>query len=291
MASSNGYRDNEPITHVGRLPIYVSTILVTLHFLGICLSAVILGSAMRHILIPFDPELVFKHGKWWTPFTYTFVEKFDLLPICGLFLFYRGAVEIEKFYGRWHVLRLFTLLLITPPAVSTLFWVCGSNEPGLMLIGSFFLSLTFFVAFATLYPNIEFLGTISPKAICIFVLAIACAYLAAQKSLIGVSILLVCAGVAHFYVVSLRAAGDAGMGSFFRGLLTMRRRPRKPHLVVLPPPPRREIPKAEMVEEETPDEVDALLDKIAKSGIGSLTPGERAQLEKAREDLLKKERQ
>jgi hypothetical protein len=36
-------------------------------------------------------------------------------------------------------------------------------------------------------------------------------------------------------------------------------------------------------------EVDALLDKIARSGIGSLTAGEKKKLEKAREELLKRE--
>ena len=35
-------------------------------------------------------------------------------------------------------------------------------------------------------------------------------------------------------------------------------------------------------------EVDALLDKIAQSGIGSLTAKERAKLESARDDLKKR---
>jgi hypothetical protein len=37
------------------------------------------------------------------------------------------------------------------------------------------------------------------------------------------------------------------------------------------------------------DDIDALLDKIAKSGINSLTSKERARLEKGRENLLKKD--
>jgi hypothetical protein len=45
----------------------------------------------------------------------------------------------------------------------------------------------------------------------------------------------------------------------------------------------------EVEEEEANSEVDALLDKIAKSGIGSLTAKERKRLEKAREDLMKRE--
>ena len=37
------------------------------------------------------------------------------------------------------------------------------------------------------------------------------------------------------------------------------------------------------------EEMDRLLDKIAKSGISSLTSAERARLEKARQELLKRE--
>jgi hypothetical protein len=46
---------------------------------------------------------------------------------------------------------------------------------------------------------------------------------------------------------------------------------------------------SEEEEDEPTSEVDALLDKIAKSGIGSLTAKERKRLEKAREDLMKRE--
>ena len=66
---------------------------------------------------------------------------------------------------------------------------------------------------------------------------------------------------------------------------------RKPNLRVLPDLPakrgaEKSIPSAE---EMSMSEVDALLDKIAKSGIGSLTAKERARLEEGRARLLKKE--
>jgi hypothetical protein len=44
------------------------------------------------------------------------------------------------------------------------------------------------------------------------------------------------------------------------------------------------------VADEPPSELDVLLDKIAKSGMGSLTPKERTQLEKAREALMRKDK-
>jgi hypothetical protein len=42
-------------------------------------------------------------------------------------------------------------------------------------------------------------------------------------------------------------------------------------------------------EDEAVDAIDPLLDKIARSGMASLTLKERARLEKAREALMKKE--
>jgi hypothetical protein len=63
---------------------------------------------------------------------------------------------------------------------------------------------------------------------------------------------------------------------------------RQPKFRVLPTP----LARSRRVEE--PDEVesiDPLLDKIARSGMNSLTAKERARLEKAREALLKKDHQ
>jgi len=46
---------------------------------------------------------------------------------------------------------------------------------------------------------------------------------------------------------------------------------------------------AKAVKDASMAEIDALLDKIAQSGISSLTAKERAKLEKGREKLLKRE--
>jgi hypothetical protein len=66
---------------------------------------------------------------------------------------------------------------------------------------------------------------------------------------------------------------------------------KKPKLRVVPPPvpsARRPVPTP-AVQEEGDVEIDALLDKIAKSGLNSLSKAERAKLERARQELLKKE--
>jgi hypothetical protein len=62
---------------------------------------------------------------------------------------------------------------------------------------------------------------------------------------------------------------------------------RGPKLRVLPDPDSRDEDREE--EDNSMPEVDALLDKIAKSGIGSLTSREREKLERARKELLRRE--
>jgi hypothetical protein len=69
---------------------------------------------------------------------------------------------------------------------------------------------------------------------------------------------------------------------------------KKPKLRVLPDlppkvePKRAEPARAPALSKDATSEVDALLDKIAQSGIGSLTAQERARLESARAELLKR---
>ena len=50
------------------------------------------------------------------------------------------------------------------------------------------------------------------------------------------------------------------------------------------------LPSPDAQESDAASDMDALLDKIAKSGIASLTAKERARLEAGRAELLKKDR-
>jgi hypothetical protein len=64
---------------------------------------------------------------------------------------------------------------------------------------------------------------------------------------------------------------------------------RRPKLRVLPDLPVSKRSPSVAPGDASMSEIDALLDKIAHSGIGSLTAKERARLEQGRESLLKKE--
>ena len=66
----------------------------------------------------------------------------------------------------------------------------------------------------------------------------------------------------------------------------------KPKLRIVPRrrDPEEALTRADFEDDEPESEMDALLDKIARNGLASLSPNERARLELAREELLKKDR-
>jgi hypothetical protein len=137
-----------------------------------------------------------------------------------------------------------------------------------------------FIAFATLYPNVTMLFNILAKWVAIVLVGIyTMMHLAANDwpSLIALW------STVGFAVAFVR---------FHQGLITMPklRLPRRaPNLRVLPDPINRKSASAGSPRENaTMAEVDALLDKIATSGISSLTAKERAKLEAAREGLMKR---
>jgi hypothetical protein len=99
------------------------------------------------------------------------------------------------------------------------------------------------------------------------------------------TVLWVTCGYAHLFVKHQQGAFTLPSLSLFKP---------RPKLRVLPDLPKKGAtsaiaPAAPAADDSPMAEVDALLDKIAKSGIGSLTARERAKLEAARADLLKRQ--
>ena len=142
------------------------------------------------------------------------------------------------------------------------------------------------VAFATLYPNTEAWGWIPFKWMafaCIFCGSLM--YLAHQQWIPLIELWLSCVVGFAFVRLAKEQEYDDYVSPFSR-LKTYFRR--KPKLRVMPPPEKGSARRSP-VADEPPSELDVLLDKIAKSGIGSLTAKERTQLEKAREALMRRD--
>lgn len=269
--------DYQPVTWVGRVPVDVTTILVGLHVVMAVIACGIyaFGSGFLGYL-QFDSSAVLGGGQVWRLATYAFVHPPSLLlwfaiEMYMLFVFGR---EVEKFIGQRPYLVLYLALLLVPTLVLTL-W--GLNQRT-GLAGSPALHFGIFVAFATIYPAAELLLRVSAKWMVLILATIYTLQLLAFHAWSDLVVVWSCMSVA-FLFVRLRGVGPEI--EWWENIKS-RLRP-KPRFEVV-----RKTPVARREDEDVYEAVDPILDKIARSGIGSLTPNERRLLDRARARLLKK---
>ena len=189
-----------------------------------------------------------------------------------LFVFGR---EVERFIGRRAYIALYLVLLLLPSVILTLlrFWTpttLGTSTP---------LHFAIFVAFATIYPNVQLFMRIAAKWVAFIFIAIGTLSALAAHHWQTLVVLWTSVGAA-FLFIELRGAGPE---LAWWDALKARLGP-KPKFHV--------VPKMRSSRSAEPDDVytsiDPILDKISKFGIGSLTASERRQLNRERERLLKK---
>jgi len=262
---------------MGRFPVDVTTILVGIHVVLAILTCLLVaaGGAGLLGLMMFDSARVVGSGQIWRLATYAFVHSPSMLlwfaiEMYMLFVFGR---EVEKFIGQRAYIVLYLVLLFTPSLLLTLWGF--SQRTG--LAGSPALHFGIFVAFATIYPSAELLLRITAKWAAVILGAIYTLQLLAYHSWTDLAVVWTSIA-AGFVFVRLRGVGpELIWWENFKARLQP-----KPKFKVVPKPvaTRRE-------EDDISESVDPILDKIARSGIGSLTPSERRTLDRARNRLLK----
>jgi hypothetical protein len=277
--------ENQPLGTWNNIPIYLTTIFTALLVVGFIGTAILqsAGSMLEELFI-FGMPL---YPAWtvWRVFTYVFINPLNFFTPFGIWCFYWFAVGIETHLGRVRLSQLVALLTLVPVVfIACLWWgfgiPSGVGRMDLLLAG-------LLVAFATLYPNTEALGWIPFKWMafaCIFCGSLM--YFAHREWMPLIELWLSCVAGFAFIRLSKEQEYDDYVSPFSR-LKTYFRR--KPKLRVMPSPQQAAVRRSPVVD-EPPSELDVLLDKIAKSGMGSLTPKERAQLEKAREALMRKDK-
>ena len=217
-------------------------------------------------------------GEVWRVVTYGLVNPPSIWFVFSMVMIVWFGREVERYFGRRTFLFFYGLLyLITP----LLFTAIGLWMP-MMLAGETG-AFGVFIAFATLNPNVpmSFPLNIAVKWVAAILVGISTLIDLNNRDLVSLLSLWATTGFAFAFV------------RYQQGYITLPRLAlfrRRPKLRVLPDLKEEKIRggKAEK-SKATMVEVDALLDKIAQSGIGSLTAKERAKLDAARNDLLKRE--
>lgn len=271
--------DYQPIAWMGRFPIHAPTLLMIVHVVCMILSclllAIVQGAALG--LFAFDSSQVLYAGRFWQIATYAFVHQPSNLIWFAIEMYMLVAFgrEVERFLGRRSFLALYALLLFVPSLLLTILgaWLRTG------LAGSATIHFAIFIAFAAIYPNAEIFFRIMAKWIALIFIAAYTLQLLAYHGWVEMALLWISAGLA-FGFIEFRGAGPqldwlAGWTARWRSRRALR---------VVPPPSTRRVVEPEDIY----DSIDPVLDKISKSGIGSLTASERRALDRARARLLNK---
>ena len=277
MSSYGTSEEHRPVTWVSGYPLYAAHFIVAIYVGSMLVTTVldIFHLSAHFTWLPFVSGQVLQ-GQAWRLATYGLVNPPSLDFVFQMLMIAWFGREVERNFGRATFLWLYAGIYLVTPLLFTLLglWLPLSKVG---VTGSFAL----FIAFATIYPGALMMFNI----------------LAKWAALILVGILSLMALDQHNWIELISLWATCGFAFAFvrhhQGILTLptiRLWPRrKPNLRVLPDLPATKRIPAPASAGTSMSEVDALLDKIAKSGIRSLTAKERAQLEEARANLLKKE--
>lgn len=276
MNSYGNSEEHQPVTWLRGYPLYAAHFLVAV-FAG---SLLVTTLMMALNAVPLLSWFTFNsidvlRGQVWRVLTYGLVNPPSLQFVIDMLMFVWFGREVEKFFGRRKFFLLFGGIYLVTPLVFTAIglWlpITRAGETG---------AFALFVAFATLYPNAVLMFDVLAKVAAGVLVGIFTLMALAYHDWTGLISLWTTSGFAYLFV-----RVEQGLISLPR----LRLPGRKPQLRVLPdlPPTKRSATSA--ADDTSMSDVDALLDKIAKSGIGSLTTKERARLERGRENLLKKE--
>ena len=284
--------ETEPFGKWKGIPIYLTTIIVAVMVAGLITCAFVEAEGSFDLraagfLVPRDG--------WANAITlwiHPLVDRFSFFTPFAIFCFYWWSIGIETHLGRKALTQLLVLLITIPAAASTLI-AYTLNVPDLLL-GNFYIAAGMIVAFSTLYPNSLAFGFVPFKYV-----AVACVFcgslmMVAEKRFLGlVGLWSACLAAMLF----IKHALDRDFDDYVP--LTARIRNafrRKPKLRVVPRPEsnRANRPRIAETTSEPVDaamaEVDAILEKVARSGLQSLTQSEHAKLQKAREELQRRDK-
>jgi membrane associated rhomboid family serine protease len=269
----NGYDtqdEQQPLTWFRGQPVYV-THFVVLGFIVSMLVTTILMFAKATTLVGwlmFSSTDVLR-GEVWRVVTYGLINPPSLWFAVDMLMLVWFGRELEKFFGRRKFLWLYASLYLLKPLLFTLIGLWSPTSFAGQSGG-----FALFIAFATLYPNAVMLFNLLAKWVAVILVALYALMALSSRDSITLISLLATVGFAHAFV-----RYQQGRFTF----PTIRLPRRQPQFHVVPDertsrPSAKNTPPVRAKSEITVTEMDALLDKIARSGMNSLTTEERARL-------------
>lgn len=277
---------HQPLTWVQGRPLFATHIIVGLLVATMLATTILLalGSGGLLAALRFDSAAVLA-GQPWRVLTYGLVNPPSLGFVVDMVLLVWFGREVEKFLGRRSFLRLYVFLYLIPPLLLT---ALGLWRPQMLSGQSGALAL--FVAFATLYPSATMLFNLLAGWVAVALVGIYTLVALANRDWPGLIALWSTTGYAFAYIRHAQGTLSFSLPklpSLVGRAPDLRERPAVMPSV-RPSPNRPVVAAAKPAPKDDMAEVDALLDKISRSGLQSLTPRELDRLAAAQARLARR---
>ncbi|MBS0657341.1 MAG: hypothetical protein JSR82_03735 [Verrucomicrobia bacterium] len=276
--------EHKPFGYIGGYPIDLPLLIVMVHVGALVACCLLSGLGFLHWVtgLAFLSPAILDVHQYWRVVTYPLLH----LPADGwqalwfafeLYVFAFTGREVERYLGRRFFSWLYAgLVAAIPAALLVASPLVGPTAEH----GSWIIHVSFLVAFAVISPSSIFCW-LPVKWLTALILAGHTLAAIAKRDFSLLIGLWTCTAITY---VAVRRAGVGEGLDIFAGLRERFRRP--------PPPVRsktKSLSRPQPTEDDaTMESVDAVLEKISQQGLGSLTAGERATLERARATLLNK---
>ncbi len=189
MIANRNFEQCEPLTWVGRVPVYLSTAIAFAHAVMMVFTALALASGAEWFfqILSFSPQSAIGKVHLWQFGTYAFVNRPEIFTLIQLVLLAFFGRDVEKFIGRRSFAWLYAVLVLAIPVLLSVLSFLGVESGSYS--GSDAVHFAIFVAFAMIYPGAEIFFGIQARWIAIALLGIYTLQMLAYRQWISLSIL------------------------------------------------------------------------------------------------------
>lgn len=283
--------EEEPLFHLGEFPVRLITLLVALHSAAMIAVSLVLASGHGAWidLLTYSSTAV-AHGQVWRLVTYAFVAVPSVWFLFEMLMLWYFGREVENGLGWKRFAILYAGLVLLGPLLLQAFGFAGMS---LGLAGAQELNFAVFAAFVAMHPGAQFFFGVAARWVFLGLLAVSSLQRLADHRPAEVIVLLSSCLLA--FLLMRRAGFDEPLlGDRFRWAVPGWKRSRPGFSVMNGG--LASASGAKTRGKTTPDapssdpeqEMDRLLEKISRHGIGSLDDSERAALEQARRAILQR---
>lgn len=275
-------QDRLPLTWWKGQPIYLAAIIAIAGVVSMIVTSLLMA-AERDVIsrLIFTFSNVVDRGWLWTPITYILVNPPSLFFILTSYFFWRFGEEIERHFGRRIFVKLVVGLMLVSPLLLSLIALLGPRDWPAIGIGQ--LEFGVFLAFATLYPRAKMsilIATIDAWILAAVFVGISALTALASRNWAALFVLAGQVLFAYGYIRYEQGRWTLPSLSF----LKMKRNPEPARRL---PAQKQKTAAAKSPRVDLEEKVDAILDKIHREGLQSLTEEERRTMEQASEILRK----